>query len=438
MRQSLLISLLLTFPACSGAGGLGSGDDDGGASAAGTTGERPTTGDPTANPTGADNCGNNAIDDGEPCDGTNLNDKQCSDLDAAYVGGVLACAADCGSFDASNCEIDPGAALVVLNELTSKGATEGPVIGDAIEIYNAGGAAADLSGWQLSDDPTLPADKTYVFPPGSTLAPGEYRVLGEYDDVAMTGDFPFGISSSNEETLTLADAGGVARDTVVVLGSDAVVSYCRLPDGTGAWQTCSATFGAANAAPTSVCGDGTIEGDEACEGADVGDQTCESLGLGFTGGSLACTATCALDTSMCTTGSTVVLNELESTDDAIEVFNSGDQAVDLSGWILTDDVIDQNYDPRADPEKLAFPAQTNLGPGAYLVVAKGAEPNQHPFGLGTDGDTVSLLQPNLMVVDQVAYGPDEAISSYCRLPDGPGGEWTANCTPTPGATNQGP
>lgn len=438
MRLPLLVVLTLLFPACSGAGGLTATGDDESSTSGGTTGDTPTTGAPTTNPTAVDNCGDNAVDDGETCDGTDLAGKQCSDLDAAYIGGTLACAANCGSFDASGCELDPGAALVVLNELTSKGASEGPVIGDAIELLNAGGAAADLSGWQLSDDPTLPADKTYVFPPGSTLAPGEYLVLSEYDDVAMTGDFPFGISSSNEETITLADAGGVARDTIVVLGSDAVVSYCRLPDGTGAWQVCDPTFGAANSAPSTTCGDGTIEGDEACEPGDVAGQACDTLGLGFTGGTLACSDSCTLDTSMCTTGSALVINELESTNDAIELFNSGADAVDLSGWILTDDLVDQDYDPANDPEKLAFPAQTMLGPGAYLVVAKGVEPNQHPFGLGAEGDTVSLLQPNLMVVDQVAYGLDQALVSYCRLPDGPGGAWTADCTPTPGAANQGP
>jgi hypothetical protein len=45
------------------------------------------------------------------------------------------------------------------------------------------------------------------------------------------------------------------------------------------------------------CGNGTIEGTEACEGDDLGGQDC--VALGFTGGALACSDTCAFDTSAC-------------------------------------------------------------------------------------------------------------------------------------------
>jgi len=40
------------------------------------------------------------------------------------------------------------------------------------------------------------------------------------------------------------------------------------------------------------------------------------------------------------------------------------------------------------------------------------------------------------VIDFVAYGPDEAEISWCRIPDGPTGEWQAGCTQTFGASNQ--
>lgn len=52
------------------------------------------------------------------------------------------------------------------------------------------------------------------------------------------------------------------------------------------------------AAFTGACGDGVRSANEACDGADLGGNTC--VGLGFNGGSLGCSASCTLDTAQCT------------------------------------------------------------------------------------------------------------------------------------------
>ena len=47
------------------------------------------------------------------------------------------------------------------------------------------------------------------------------------------------------------------------------------------------------------CGDGVMEGNEVCDGADLGGEDCVSQG--FVGGTLACNTTCdGYDTSQCT------------------------------------------------------------------------------------------------------------------------------------------
>ena len=46
------------------------------------------------------------------------------------------------------------------------------------------------------------------------------------------------------------------------------------------------------------CGDGSRNGNEVCEGADFGGETC--ISQGFTGGALLCDGSCAYDTSACT------------------------------------------------------------------------------------------------------------------------------------------
>jgi hypothetical protein len=52
-----------------------------------------------------------------------------------------------------------------------------------------------------------------------------------------------------------------------------------------------------------VCGNGVIETGEQCDGANLGGNSCTTLGLGFTGGTLACGGSCQFDTSGCTTPS---------------------------------------------------------------------------------------------------------------------------------------
>lgn len=421
----VLALLVLSLGVACGGGGGGT-DTEGGTSS--------TTDDPTGGQPG--DCGNDEIEEGEECDGAELAGKTCSDLDPAYVGGTLACGASC-TFDASGCAVAPDQALVRLNEVTSQSVLSGPAAGapDAIELFNAGGKAADLSGWMLSDDPAFTAAKTYVFPDGTSLAPGAFKVLVSQDPMTMAGDYPFGVSKNTAETLTLADAQGETIDSVVIDGYKARVSYCRLPDGTGAWDQCEQTFGAANMLAATACGNGKLEAPEECDGAALGGMDCEGLGLGYSGGTLACNPKCNFDAAGCTTTSTLVINELESTADDIELFNAGDAAVDLSGWILTDDRVDADYDPAVDTAELQFAPGASIAAGAYLVVQVGVGPGQHPFGLGTMGDRVTLAKKDLTIVDQVTYGANQAAVSYCRKPNGPGGAWTADCVPTIGGPN---
>ena len=49
----------------------------------------------------------------------------------------------------------------------------------------------------------------------------------------------------------------------------------------------------------SVCGNAVVEGNEQCDGSNLGGQTC--VGRGYDGGTLGCNADCTFDTSSCTT-----------------------------------------------------------------------------------------------------------------------------------------
>lgn len=63
----------------------------------------------------------------------------------------------------------------------------------------------------------------------------------------------------------------------------------------GAGGPTGASSGDGGAAST--CGDGTIDAGEACDGADLGSESCATQE--FAGGTLVCTAACELDTSGC-------------------------------------------------------------------------------------------------------------------------------------------
>lgn len=411
-----------------------------------STGADPDTGatgtaDTTAGPDG--DCGNGAIDAGEQCDGDELDGVTCPDVNPAYSGGTLTCGASC-TFDASACEVPPNTPLVVINELTTEAVLAGEYAGpnDAVELHNAGTAAADLSGWLLSDDPTLAAEKTYAIPDGTMLDPGEFLVLLTLDELTMTGVLPFGLSDENVEVLTLADPGGQTVDYVPFNGYLARVSWCRVPDGGGPWFQCEQTFGSTNQPAENACGNGTADPGEECDGEDVAGSTCADQGFGYTGGVLGCSPTCDFDMDECTTTSDLVINELSSTTDEIEIYNGGDVAVNMGGWILTDDEVDEDYSANLDMDHMLFTVGTVLDPGEYLVIPQGRGPGQHPFGLGENGDTITLFDPTpesdrmpLLIIDQVDYDDGDATVSYCRQPNGPGGTWTVGCTPSMGGAN---
>jgi len=86
------------------------------------------------------------------------------------------------------------------------------------------------------------------------------------------------------------------------LGPDAA---CPMPEFDGGLLQCTAACTLDTSACVG-CGNGVLDGTEICDGADVGDASCEGLGfddtsLGFAGGELACATNCLdFDTSPCT------------------------------------------------------------------------------------------------------------------------------------------
>jgi cysteine-rich repeat protein len=74
-------------------------------------------------------------------------------------------------------------------------------------------------------------------------------------------------------------------------------------DGDGCDPQCAVEPGwACHGEPSACsneCGNGVVDPGEECDGADVGEATCETIPGGFTGGTLACSASCGFDTTGC-------------------------------------------------------------------------------------------------------------------------------------------
>lgn len=139
--------------------------------------------------------------------------------------------------------------------------------------------------------------------------------------------------------------------------------------------------------------------------------------------------------------SPVVINELmadnESTiqsdrgnyTDWIELYNSANYAVDVSGMFLTDNPTTYSWQ---------FPTNTTIQAYGYLLVwadgnfrLGGVHTN---FKLDSDGETIALFAADGSLVDSVTFGRQVQDGSYGRTTDG-GSNWNYLIDPTPEEAN---
>lgn len=255
-----------------------------------------------------------------------------------------------------------------INEIITNSGTHA----DAIELTNIGDAPVDVSGWIVKDNNDA---RTLALPGGTTVAPDAYLTI-TVDDGTATG---FGLGNGDAARIYLPDG------TTLVDGhtfpSHAAPSWSRCPDGTGDFVQANAeTLGAANDCPA--------EADPA----------------------------------------TIKLNEIESNGDAVgdwvEITNTGDAPVDVSGWKVRDAAEDHPF--------AVVPAGTVLQPGGFSWLYTEFPPPG--FGLGVD-DTVTLFQADgTSVVDSHTWSGGHAATTYGRCPDGTG-EWQVTTVATKGSAN---
>ncbi len=122
-------------------------------------------------------------------------------------------------------------------------------------------------------------------------------------------------------------------------------------------------------------------------------------------------------------------------DDWFELYNAGDEPVDLSGFFLSDDPSALDQSP--------IPNGTVIAPKSHLLVwadgetptMEGGEVVHTAFRLSRSGEALFLSAPNGTIIDQIEFASQETNTSGGRLPDGTSNLMAALQSPTPGSAN---
>ena len=346
----------------------------------------------------------------------------------------------------------PGSA-VVLNELMIDpvGSDNGA---EWVELYGAGVATVDLSGWSIATATTATKwTVTDAIPRGVTLAPGARLLLagkgytGTSDLVIADLALPNG---TDGDGVRLQDCRGFVADTVVYGGTntDAV------PDDSGAAATSLAPDPPEGQSLQRLL-DG-LDSDEC--GEDFAVQGTPTPGA----------PNVEIDLTPCAASAGgLVINEVlydPEGDDAgaewVEFFNPTDAPALLSGWTLWG----QASPDDAPTLVFTIPDGTSVARGGFLVVGGAAAEDAdvvESFTLsnGGGGDLLQLRDCEGGRVDTVVYGestlggfegdagevdafgaPPEG-ASLARAADGEDAtqgpdDWVADGTPTPGFSNE--
>ena len=122
-------------------------------------------------------------------------------------------------------------------------------------------------------------------------------------------------------------------------------------------------------------------------------------------------------------------------DDWVEIYNAGSQAIDLAGMYLTDDL--------AVPRKWKVPTNavqlTKVAAKGYLLIwldGDTTDAGLHAsFALDSAGDQIALFDTDgTTLIDAISFGSQRGNISYGRYPNGANG-WFFLSTPTPGTAN---
>ncbi len=271
---------------------------------------------------------------------------------------------------------------------------------DYIELHNGSTEKADISGYGLSD--SLLEGAKYVFPAGTVLEPDAYVVVwcgGEAEDGMHA---PFKLSAGEEAVLF--DASGRPLDTAVLNSVDSGMVLRREGEVWTQAKPCP----------------GYPKTEEGMAEYEKSLKETEDIGLYIN--------------EFMASNATTICDSFGSYSDWIELYNSTDTDMDISGFGISDSL--------SQPMKYRFPDGSTIAAKGYLVVfCSGNEGMQNgelhaPFGLRSYGEDVVIANRAGRIIDSYSFKNQETDVSMARIPDG-AGELQSNSQPSPGYPNTG-
>ena len=273
------------------------------------------------------------------------------------------------------------------------------------ELYHDGSTAMNLAGVFLSDDPAA-LDK-FSFPASPSVEPGSFPLAvfggGNLRSQGVQWPVPFTIS---EATTNLYLSSRVGDDLVIL----DVIDIGNLIAGR--------SYGSAG------------------DGGPIGRVTMVSPTPGSSN-SLSSPEIQVFFTEWMAANTSTLQDPADSEfPDWFELFNAGSEAVDLSGFFLSDDP--------ADVRRFRIPDGISIGAREYMVILADAQPGQSSpatylhvnFQLSsTNGESLILANPAGAIIDRINFPPQTPDISEGRLEPNPESEIGTLAQATPGKAN---
>lgn len=276
-----------------------------------------------------------------------------------------------------------------------------------IELYNAGTNAVNLAEFFLTDDPDLP--EKWRFPDGSMLDPRQFLVVWADGQVSQS------TLTSPHTSFRPAPSGG-SISLVRRLGTPAVPAVMDFLE-----------YGAISANRSF----GSIP-----DGDPLRRRYFDFVTPGASNNPAVPNVHVTINEFMAANTASMADPADGDFEDWFELFNSGSESVDLSGYYLTDSLSNWN--------QFRIPSGVILPPGAYLLVWADGEPGQNSisngdlhvsFKLSATGEAIGLFDPNGRLVDGFEYSAQKDDVSFGRFPDGAPEALVELDAPTPRGPN---